>query len=130
MTISEATESHLARIALALSGCQTHAADVPKEAEPSRKALEKHQGEIVSLLEEHGRIRSALAQMEERINQELREAAKTRAELLRVIESDFGSRDGRMRFFRPASEARLHAPRLRTPTPAAPQPSVQSSVPS
>jgi hypothetical protein len=126
MTIHETTESHLARIALALAGCKTHAREVPAEAEVSRAALEQHQAQIVALLEEHGRIRQSLVLMEERINAELRDAARTRAELLRVVESEFGSRDGRMRNFRPASEARLHAPRLRTATRTGQQPPVQS----
>ncbi len=118
MTISEATESHLARIALALSGCKIHARDMPVEAEPSRVALDRHNAAIHELVSEYARIRQSLVQMEDKINAELRDAAKTRAELLRVVESEFGSRDGRMRHFRPASEARLHAPRLRTPNQA------------
>lgn len=115
MTISEATESHLARIALALSGCKTHAGGLPEEVEPSRVALERHHQAILELVSEHVSIRQALVQMDEKINAELREAARIRAELLRVVESEFGSRDARMRHFRPASEARLHAPRLRPP---------------
>jgi hypothetical protein len=79
MTIHETTESHLARIALALAGCKTHAREVPAEAEVSRAALEQHQAQIVALLEEHGRIRQSLVLMEERINAELRDAARTRA---------------------------------------------------
>jgi hypothetical protein len=126
MTIHETTESHLARIALALAGCTTHAQDMPAETETSRAALERQQTQIAALLEEHTRIRQSLVLMEERINAELRDAARTRAELLRMVESHFGSRDGRMRHFRPASEARLHAPRLRTATPTGQQPPVQS----
>jgi hypothetical protein len=75
--------------------------------------LTRRQGAIRDLLAEHERMQQNLVQLEARIGEELRDTARTRAGLLGLIEDSLGGRDPRIRDFRPASEARLHAPRLR-----------------
>jgi len=112
MTITEAVESHLARIDLALAGCKDHAAELPREVETARALLQCHQEAIHALNAEADAARMALDKLGQRIHDELREAAHVRADLLRLVEESYGSRDPRMRAFRPASEARLHAPRV------------------
>lgn len=112
MTFSDTTDSHLARIALALSGCQSHAADLPADANPAIADLQQHHDTIVSLTAEQDRIQQELDRLRDRIGIELLQAARARAEVLRIAERHYGAMDPRLKAFRPASEARLHAPRI------------------
>jgi len=112
MTFSDTTDSHLARIALALSGCKSHATELPADANPAIADLQQHHDTILSLTAEQGRVQQELDRLRERIGTELLQASRARAEVLRIAERRYGATDPRLKAFRPASEARLHAPRI------------------
>ncbi len=112
MTFSDTTDSHLARIALALSGCHTHAAELPAEARQPIADLQEHHDTILTLTAQQERLRQEMDHLRDRIGAELLLASRARAEVLRIAEQHYGSRDPRLKAFRPASEARLHAPRI------------------